>query len=141
MKNNLPLSLAVRDLAFEVRDWNHRAGQLAECESVYFNDKDRDLAMTIIREEVDELEEALKNNDEVEVVDAVCDIIFTALGAAAKARVTKYIGACMMEVMRSNNSKLEGEREVKPNGKLGKGSKYRPPQIGEIMNRIDTIGY
>lgn len=141
MTNNLPLSLALRDLAFEVRDWNEKAGQLAECESVYHNESDRDLAMTIIREEVDELEEALKEGDEVEVVDAVCDIIFTALGAAAKARVTQYIGACMAEVIRSNNSKLEGEREVKPNGKLGKGSKYRPPQIAEIMNRIDSIGY
>lgn len=141
MKNNFPLSLAVRDLALEVRDWNQKAGQLSELESVYYDTRDRDLAMTIIREEVDELEEALKEGDEVEVVDAVCDIIFTALGAAAKAEVSQYIGACMMEVIRSNNSKLEGKREVKPNGKLGKGSKYRPPQIGEIMNRIDTIGY
>ena len=86
MTNNL-LSLAVRDLALEVRDWNEKAGQLADCESVYSNEEDRDLAMVIIREEVDELEEALKDGDEVEVVDAVCDIIFTALGAAAKAEV------------------------------------------------------
>ncbi|ABF57477.1 gp23 [Corynebacterium phage P1201] len=140
MTNNR-LSLAVRDLALEVRDWNEKAGQLDDCESVYSNDEDRELALVIIREEVDELEEALKEGDEVEVVDAVCDIIFTALGAAAKADVSQYIEACMLEVMRSNNSKLEGKREVKPNGKLGKGAKYRPPQIGEIMNRIDTIGY
>lgn len=141
MTSSLNLSQAVRDLAFEVRDWNEKAGQLSELESVYYDSRDRDLAMTIIREEVDELEEALKNEDEVEVVDAVCDIIFTALGAAAKADVSQYIGACMVEVIESNNSKLEGKREVKPNGKLGKGSKYRPPQIGAIMNRIDSIGY
>lgn len=141
MTNSLTLTQSLRDLAFEVYDWNEKAGQLEDCESVYSNEEDRELALVIIREEVDELEEALKNEDEVEVVDAVCDIIFTALGAAAKAGVSKYIGACMVEVIESNNSKLEGEREVKSNGKLGKGSKYRPPQIGAIMNRIDNIGY
>lgn len=141
MTSSLNLSLAVRDLALEVHDWNKKAGQLSELESVYYDTKDRDLAMTIIREEVDELEEALKDGDEVEVVDAVCDIIFTVLGAAAKAHVSQYIGACMVEVMRSNNSKLEGEREVKPNGKLGKGPNYRPPQIGDVMARVDSIGY
>lgn len=141
MTSKLDMTQGMRDLAFEVRDWNDKAGQLADCESVYSNEEDRDLAMVIIREEVDELEEALKEGDEVEVVDAVCDIIFTALGAAAKAKVSQYIGACMVEVVESNNSKLEGEREVKPNGKLGKGSKYRPPQIAAIMNRIDDIGY
>ena len=141
MTSKLDMTQGMRDLAFEVRDWNARAGQIQECGDVYRKESDRDLAMTIIREEVDELEEALKEGDEVEVVDAVCDIIFTALGAAAKAKVSQYIGACMVEVVESNNSKLEGKREVKPNGKLGKGSKYRPPQIAAIMNRIDDIGF
>ena len=141
MTSSLNLSLAIRDLALEVYEWNEKAGQLDELESLYYDTKDRDLAMTIIREEVDELEEALTDGDEIEVVDAVCDIIFTALGAAAKADVSQYIGACMVEVIKSNRSKLEGEREVKPNGKLGKGSEYRPPHIGDVMARVDSIGY
>lgn len=141
MTSKLDMTQGMRDLALEVRDWNEKAGQLADCESVYSNEEDRDLAMVIIREEVDELEEALKNNDEVEVVDAICDIIYTTLGAAAKAKVSQYIGACMVEVVESNNSKLEGKQEVKSKTKFGKGPNYRPPQIAAIMNRIDDIGF
>lgn len=34
----------------------------------------------LLREEIAELEEAIKNNDRVEILDALCDIIYVALG-------------------------------------------------------------
>lgn len=134
--------MRIRDAAHRVRDWNAEAGHLDHdllVDEGHAVQASRELAIDIIREEVDELEAALNARDEVETLDAICDIIYTTLGAAAKAGVWDIVEEGFQEVCRSNDSKLLGERETEASGKTGKGSEYTPPDLHRIVYGTPTI--
>ena len=59
----------------------------------------------MLREEVDELEDAVADIDIVEYADAIADIIYVALGAAVEAGID--IEPVIEEVIDSNNSKID----------------------------------
>ena len=89
----------------------------------------------MLREEVNELEDAVADIDIVEYADAIADIIYVALGAAVEAGID--IEPVIEEVIDSNNSKIDWQ-SAQPwarhgNGKIAKDEHYRAPDIRSII--------
>ncbi len=73
-----------------------------------------DLRVSLIAEELDELKEAIENNDLVEVADALCDIQYVLSGAVLEFGLGDKFKALFEEVQRSNMSKAcSSEEEAK----------------------------
>jgi len=76
------------------------------------------LRVSLIAEELKELEEAIQQNDLVEVADALCDIQYVLAGAILEFGLKDKFNALFEEVQRSNMSKAcrtleEAEATVK----------------------------
>lgn len=136
-----------------VRKWNIDAGHFDPenfVEDWVGDDEARDLAVTLVEEEVEEMGQAvseLRNavdrdvmdpDDpwiEAEILDASADIMFTLLGLLTKSGLIDYLPDTMDEVIRSNETKLI-EPVVLPNGKIGKNPLYyEEPDIKTILLR------
>ncbi len=63
------------------------------------------LRISLLREELNELEEAITNHDLVEVADALCDIQYVLAGAVLEFGMGSKFKALFDEVQRSNMSK------------------------------------
>lgn len=64
-----------------------------------------ELRVALIREELDELEQAIKDNDMVEIADALCDIQYVLSGAVLEFGLGEKFRDLFDEVQRSNMSK------------------------------------
>lgn len=142
MINNFGLSY----LFVLVRDWNKRTGHMpdndAEANAKWFFDEEyRNRAMDLLTEEVGEMKDAIDAMNQVEMLDAAADIIFVLAGIIEKAGLGEYMDEVMAEVLKSNDSKIpvSGEIVRDVNGKIGKPSGYRPPNIREAMGRVDGL--
>ena len=76
------------------------------------------LRISLIQEELDELKQAIADNDLVEVADALCDIEYVLLGTVLEFGLGKKFQELFDEVQRSNMSKAcvsqeEAEATVK----------------------------
>ena len=104
----------------EVQQFNKMMGKDFQNRSTPTIDrKDADFVINFIKEELEELEEAVENGDIVEVLDAILDITYVCLGNGAMSFGLKdKIMAGYAEVQRSNLSKIckteeEAEETVK----------------------------
>ena len=127
-----------------VRDWNKRTGHMpsidADASIKWIFDKEyRDRAMDLLTEEVGEMKDAIDSMNQVEMLDAAADIIFVLAGIIEKAGLGEYMDEVMAEVLKSNNSKIPPNGKIvrDENGKIGKPSTYRAPDIPEAMRRVD----
>ncbi len=100
----------------------------------------RQLAVDLIQEEVNELAEAVEKVDPVETLDALSDILFTLMGLAAKSGLDVALEDAFKEVIRSNMTKVTGERVILPSGKIGKPEGYEPPDIRSIVEKYREEG-
>ena len=139
-------SFNLNSLFVMVRDWNKRTGHMpdtdAEASVKWFLDEEyRNRAMDLLTEEVGEMKHAIDSMNQVEMLDAAADIIFVLAGIIEKAGLGEYMDDAMLEVMRSNDSKIPPSGEIirDANGKIGKPSSYRPPNIREAMSRVDGL--
>ena len=91
------------------------------------------LRLDLIREELDELTNAIKNNDIVEVADALTDILYVTYGAGHSFGIN--LNKCFEEVQRSNMSKLDedGKPIFNENGKVMKGPNYFKPNLKQFL--------
>ena len=91
------------------------------------------LRIDLIQEELNELKEAIKNNDIVEVADALTDILYVTYGAGHSFGVD--LDSCFNEVQNSNMSKLgeDGKPIYNESGKVMKGPNYFKPNIKKII--------
>ena len=91
------------------------------------------LRVDLIEEELNELKEAIKNNDIVEVADALTDILYVTYGAGHSFGVD--LDKCFDEVQRSNMSKLgeDGNPIYNESGKVMKGPNYSAPDLKKII--------
>ncbi len=64
-----------------------------------------DLRVKLLKEEVDELKEAIADNDLVEIADALCDIQYVLSGAVLEFGLADKFKTLFDEVQRSNMSK------------------------------------
>ena len=91
------------------------------------------LRIDLIEEELNELKEAINNNDIVEVADALTDILYVTYGAGHSFGVD--LDKCFDEVQRSNMSKLgeDGKPIYNDSGKVMKGPNYFAPDLKKII--------
>lgn len=69
------------------------------------NEQRCELRVRLLQEELDELKEAIKDNDLVEVADALCDIMYVLSGAIIEFGMKDKFDDLFNEVQRSNMSK------------------------------------
>ena len=91
------------------------------------------LRIDLIEEELNELKEAINNNDIIEVADALTDILYVTYGAGHSFGVD--LDSCFNEVQNSNMSKLgdDGKPIYNESGKVMKGPNYFKPNIKKII--------
>ena len=91
----------------EVELFNSTFGKPNNYTPIVPNDKKlTDFVVSFIREETDELEQAIKDKDIVEVLDAICDLLYVAVGNATMVFGLKdKLVPAYAEVQASNMSK------------------------------------
>ena len=109
-------------------------GQEVKTKPSFSTDKINKLRIDLIKEELDELQEAMKNNDLLEVADALTDILYVTYGAGHAFGVD--LDKCFDEVQNSNMSKLgeNGEPIYNESGKVMKGPNYFKPDLSKFVN-------
>ena len=91
------------------------------------------LRYELIKEELDELKEAIDNKDIKEVADALTDILYVTYGAGHAFGIN--LDKCFEEVQNSNMSKLDlnGQPIYNGNGKVMKGPNYFKPNLSKFV--------
>jgi predicted HAD superfamily Cof-like phosphohydrolase len=91
------------------------------------------LRYSLIKEELNELKEAIDKNNLKEVADALTDILYVTYGAGHAFGVN--LDACFTEVQSSNMSKLgkDGKPIYNEYGKVLKGPKYFKPDLSKFV--------
>ena len=100
------------------------------------DEKTNQLRINLLQEELDELSEALANNDIVEVLDALTDLQYVLDGAYLSFGLHGLKESAFNEVQRSNMSKLgaDGKPIVREeDGKILKGPNYSAPDIKQFL--------
>ena len=117
----------------KVKQFMSTFGQEVKNRPEFPDDKIVDLRIKLIEEELQELKDAIKNKDIVEVADALTDILVVTYGGAAAWGLE--IDKCFSEVHRSNMSKLSanGKPIYNDYGKVMKGPNYSPPDLKKFI--------
>tara|TARA_B100000780_G_C20850301_1_gene337935 strand:+ start:127 stop:498 length:372 start_codon:yes stop_codon:yes gene_type:complete len=91
------------------------------------------LRYDLIKEELDELNQAIRDKDMNEVADALTDILYVTYGAGHAFGVD--LDKCFKEVQESNLSKLgvDGKPIFNENGKVMKGPNYFKPNLNKFL--------
>lgn len=91
----------------------HKVFAMPVVDSPQIPGKDRcDLRVTLLKEELDELRDAIEDNDLLEIADALCDIQYVLSGAILEFGMGEIFADLFAEVQRSNMSKVCHSREV-----------------------------
>ena len=109
-------------------------GQEVKTKPSFSSDKINKLRIDLIKEELDELQEAMENNDLLEVADALTDILYVTYGAGHAFGIN--LDKCFDEVQNSNMSKLSenGEPIYNESGKVMKGPNYFKPDLTKFVS-------
>ena len=108
-------------------------GQEVKNEPSFSSKKINDLRYELIREELEEFKDALKNKDILEVADALTDILYVTYGAGHAFGID--LDKCFEEVQQSNMSKLDekGKPVYNESGKVMKGPGYFKPDLTKFV--------
>ena len=109
-------------------------GQEVKTKPSFSTDKINNLRIDLIKEELDELREALNNKDLLEVADALTDILYVAYGAGHAFGID--LDQCFEEVQNSNMSKLDenGSPIYNEAGKVMKEPNYFKPDLSKFVS-------
>jgi len=109
-------------------------GQEVKTKPSFSSDKINKLRIDLIKEELDELQEAMGNNRLLEVADALTDILYVTYGAGHAFGID--LDKCFDEVQNSNMSKLgeNGEPIYNESGKVMKGPNYFKPDLSKFIS-------
>ena len=91
------------------------------------------MRLSLIEEELKELKDAMRNNDLLEVADALTDILYVTYGAGHAFGIN--LDDCFNEVQKSNMSKLgsDGKPIYNESGKVMKGPNYFKPDLSKFV--------
>ena len=108
-------------------------GQEVKTKPSFSSDKINKLRIDLIKEELEELTEAMKKKDLLEVADALTDILYVTYGAGHSFGID--LDKCFNEVQNSNMSKLgeDGKPIYNEFGKVMKGPNYFKPDLGKFI--------
>ena len=109
-------------------------GQEVKTKPSFSTDKINKLRIDLIKEELEELTEAMNNKDLLEVADALTDILYVTYGAGHAFGID--LDRCFDEVQNSNMSKLDknGKPIFNESGKVMKGPNYFKPDLSKFVN-------
>ena len=109
-------------------------GQEVKTKPSLSTEKINKLRVDLIKEELEELTEAMNNKDLLEVADALTDILYVTYGAGHAFGVD--LDKCFEEVQNSNMSKLDedGNPIYNDAGKVMKGPNYFKPDLSKFVS-------
>ena len=108
-------------------------GQEVKDKPAFSTDKINNLRIDLIKEELEELKDAMKDKDLLEVADALTDILYVTYGAGHAFGIN--LDKCFDEVQNSNMSKLDesGKPIYNEFGKVMKGPNYFKPNLKKFI--------
>ena len=108
-------------------------GQMDKTKPQFPDEKTMQLRFELIREELNELEEAMKTKNLKEIADALTDILYVTYGAGYAYGIN--LDKCFKEVQRANMSKLgkDGKPIYNEKGKVMKGPNYLEPNLKQFV--------
>jgi predicted HAD superfamily Cof-like phosphohydrolase len=94
-----------------------------------------DLRLRLLHEELDEYENAARQQDLVRVADALTDLLYVLLGTYVAHGLQEVAVELFEEVHRSNMSKLDeqGQPVHREDGKVLKSSRFQAPNLEKIL--------
>ena len=109
-------------------------GQEVKTKPSLSSEKINKLRIDLIKEELEELTEAINNKDILEVADALTDILYVTYGAGHAFGID--LDQCFEEVQNSNMSKLDenGKPIYNDSGKVMKGPNYFKPDLSKFVS-------
>ena len=116
-----------------VKKFMETFGQEVKTKAEFPSDKIINLRYDLIKEELDEFEEAIKSKNLKEIADSLTDILYVTYGAGHAFGID--LDKCFDEVQRSNMSKLgeDGKPIYNEGGKVMKGPKYFEPNLKKFV--------
>ena len=116
-----------------VKKFMQTFGQEVGTNASFPNTKIVNLRLSLIKEELFELEEAIEKKDIKEVADALMDILYVTYGAGHAFGIN--LDKCFEEVQNSNMSKLgtDGKPIYNDIGKVMKGPNYFKPNLDKFV--------
>ena len=118
----------------KVRLFMKTYGQEVKDKAGYSDAKTNKLRIDLIKEELEELTEAMQDENLLEVADALTDILYVTYGAGHAFGID--LDKCFEEVQNSNMSKLgeDGKPVYNEAGKVMKGPNYFKPDLSKYLN-------
>ena len=117
----------------DVKTFMQTFGQEVKIKVEFPEEKIVKLRYNLIKEELSELQNAIKTKDLKEIADALTDILYVTYGAGHAYGID--LDKCFKEVQKSNMSKLgeDGKPIYNEKGKVMKGSKYFEPNLRQFI--------
>jgi len=117
----------------DVKKFMATFGQMVRTKPQFPEEKTMQLRYDLIKEELNELEQAMKAKDLKEVADALTDILYVTYGAGYAYGIN--LDKCFKEVQRANMSKLgnDGKPIYNEKGKVMKGPNYLEPNLKQFV--------
>ena len=109
-------------------------GQEVKDKAEFSDAKTNKLRIDLIKEELEELTQAMNEKNLLEVADALTDILYVTYGAGHAFGIN--LDKCFDEVQNSNMSKLgeDGKPIYNESGKVMKGPNYFKPDLLKFIN-------
>jgi len=117
----------------DVKTFMETFGQIVRTKPQFPDEKTMQLRYDLIKEELNELEQAMKTKDLKEIADALTDILYVTYGAGYAYGID--LDKCFKEVQRANMSKLgkDGKPIYNEKGKVMKGPNYSEPNLKQFV--------
>ena len=117
----------------DVKVFMETFGQMVRTKPQFPDEKTMKLRYDLIKEELNELEYAMKTKNLKEIADALTDILYVTYGAGFAYGID--LDRCFKEVQRANMSKLgeDGKPIFNEKGKVMKGPNYREPNLKQFV--------
>ena len=118
----------------DVKEFMKTFGQIVRTKPQFPDDKTMQLRYDLIKEELQELKDAMESKNLVEIADALSDILYVTYGAGCAYGID--LDKCFKEVQRANMSKLgkDGKPIYNDKGKVMKGPDYLPPNLKQFVD-------
>ena len=117
----------------KVKKFMQTFGQEVKLKPSFSTEKINNLRYNLVKEELEELKQAILNKDLLEVADALTDILYVTYGAGHAFGID--LDSCFEEVQNSNMSKLgkNGKPIYNDAGKVMKGPNYYKPDLSKFV--------
>ena len=116
-----------------VKTFMETFGQIIRTKPQFPDEETMQLRYDLIKEELNELEQAMKTKNLKEIADALSDILYVTYGAGYAYGIN--LDKCFKEVQRANMSKLgnDGKPIYNEKGKVMKGPNYSEPNLKQFV--------